>query len=57
MNYACPSNRTFSTSAPVQRKTKLTKEMQSRRDFAKNHKVSIQVNPETGKVSAKVITR
>jgi hypothetical protein len=54
MNYAYPSNHPFSTSKPIQRKTKMTDTMRNQREFAKTHKVSIQVDPKTGAVQAQV---
>ena len=52
MNYVCPAKQTFQTSKPIRRTTKMTASMRNQRTFAKTHKISIQVDPQTGEVTA-----
>ena len=57
MNYAYPSNKPFYSSKPVDRKAVLTQEMQERRDFIKEHKVSIHFDKQNNNLIAEVNKR
>ena len=57
MDYVRPTTRSFTTSKPIKRTTKMTTTMHNQRAFANTHKVSIRVNPQTGKVIAQVKER
>lgn len=57
MNYVRPTNQSFSTSKSIKRTTKMTETMRNQWAFANTHKVSIQVNPQTGEVRAQVKKR
>lgn len=57
MNYVRPTNQSFSTSKSIKCTTKMTETMRNQWAFANTHKVSIQVNPQTGEVRAQVKKR
>ncbi len=54
MNYACRSDRPFSTAKNIKTKTVLTEEMKSRRSYIRSHTFSVVVNPETKEAHVKV---
>lgn len=54
MNYAVPTDRVFATGSAVKTKVRLPKEAQSIRKFCATHAVSVQDDPQTGKIVVKV---
>ena len=54
MNYAVPTDRVFATGSAVKTKVRLPKEAQSIRKFCATHAVSVQDDPQTGKVVVRV---
>lgn len=45
MNYAVPSNRSFSTKGTVVRKKTMTESMRRKREFYDNHDISVRISP------------
>ncbi len=57
MNYACVSKRVFSTKKDINEKKPMKEEAKIRREYIRNHSVSIIINPSTGEAEAKVTKR
>ena len=55
MNYAVPTDKMFATRNAVKTKVGLSKEARSIRKFCATHTVSVQDDPQTGKVVVKVV--
>ena len=55
MNYAVPTDRVFATRNAVKTKVRLSKEARSIRNFCATHTVSVQDDPQTGKVVVQVV--
>ena len=57
MNYACRSERPFVITKPIKKKTVLSEQARSIRDYTSTHTVSISVNPDTHEAIAQVMER
>lgn len=57
MNYACVSKQVFSTNKDINEKKPMKKEVKVRREYIRNHSVSITIDPSTGEAEAKVTKR
>lgn len=55
MNYAVPTDRVFSTSKPIKRKTKISAQSRSIREFCASHTVRFERNASTGEITARAI--
>ena len=47
MNYAYPTNTTYTTIEKILKKTPLSAEAKERRDYIRSHKFSVQVDSQT----------
>ncbi len=54
MNYACFSDRSFTTQKKLSKKAALSPEAAARRAFIRSHKFSVKIDPSTQKAEVKI---
>ena len=57
MVYAYPLDRTFATSKNIKRKTVLSDEMKTRRNYMSSHKILIHRDKDSNELTAEVVRK